>query len=68
MIHLMNKRKHILVESILFLDMRSIGMDWWMDLVTTYAHHTEQQAITAPSLSPHGAQFQNLSNIVRIRG
>jgi hypothetical protein len=26
------------------------GMDWWMDLLTTYTHHSELQVITALSL------------------
>jgi hypothetical protein len=26
------------------------GMDWWMDLLTTYTHDSELQAITAPPL------------------
>jgi hypothetical protein len=28
------------------------GMDWWMDLLTTYTHHSELQVITALSLIP----------------
>jgi hypothetical protein len=27
-----------------------LGMEWWMDLLTTYTHHLELQVITAPSL------------------
>jgi hypothetical protein len=26
------------------------GMDWWMDLLTTYTYHPELQVITALSL------------------
>jgi hypothetical protein len=26
-------------------------MDWWMDLLTTYTHHSELQVITALSLN-----------------
>jgi hypothetical protein len=26
------------------------GVDWWMDLITTYTHHSEVQLITAPLL------------------
>jgi hypothetical protein len=26
------------------------GLHWWMDLLTTYTHNSELQAITAPSL------------------
>jgi hypothetical protein len=26
------------------------GLDWWIDLLPTYAHNSELQAITAPPL------------------
>jgi hypothetical protein len=26
------------------------GMNWWMDLLSTYTHHSELQVVTAPRL------------------
>jgi hypothetical protein len=42
---------HTVLSRIYVCDYRR-GLNWWMDLLTTYTHNSEPQVITAPSLIP----------------
>jgi hypothetical protein len=33
------------------------GLDWWMDLLTTYTHDSELQVITSPTINLHSSQI-----------
>jgi hypothetical protein len=47
-----NKPHEVLQFNIVAIYVRDYrrGLDWWMDLLTTYTHDSELQVITAPLL------------------